>query len=124
MDEVAAADAEAVAIAAGDEHGERVVGHLDAGGDGERAAVEGVHAVGFDEAGEVGGAADAGDGGDFVLGDLELDEGFLDGGEDAVVAAAGTPVGFDAAFEVGHGDGVGGDDFGGHWDLLEALSSG
>ena len=51
-------------------------------------------------------------------GNLELDEGLLDGGEDAVVAAAGTPVGLDAAFEVGHGDCVGGDDFGRHLDLL------
>ena len=96
VDEVAAADAEAVAVAAGDEDGHGVVGHLDAGGDGERAAVQGVHAVGVDEAGEVGGAADAADGGDLVLGDLQLDEGFLDGGEDAEVAAAGTPVGIDA----------------------------
>ena len=101
---MAAADAEAVAVAAGDEDGHGVVGHLDAGGYGERAAVQGMHAVGVDEAGEVGRAADAADGGDIVLGDLQFDEGLLDGGEDAVVAAAGAPVGVDLAFEIGHRD--------------------
>ena len=45
-----------------------------------------VHAVGFDKAGEVGRAADAADSRNLVVGDLQFDESFLEGSEDAEVA--------------------------------------
>ncbi len=61
VDEVADADAVAVAIAAGDDHLEIGVGQLDAGGHRDSASMQGVHAVGVHIAGQVGGAADAGD---------------------------------------------------------------
>ncbi len=102
MDEVAAADAEAVAVAAGDQHGQLVVGQLEARGHRQRAAMQRVHAVGVDEAGEVGGAADAADRGHLVVGDLQLDQRLLHRGEHAEVAATGAPVGIDLALEVGH----------------------
>ena len=111
MGEVIAADAEAIAVTAGDEHGELMVGHLDAGGDRQRAAVQGVHAVGLNEAGEVRGAADAADGDDLVIGNLELDEGLLHRGQHAEVAAAGAPVGIDAAFEIGRRERLRGFDY-------------
>src|SRR5207249_653254 len=57
VDEVVAADAESVAVAAGHHHGQMVVAHLHPGGHCQCASVQGVHAVGFDEAGEVRGAA-------------------------------------------------------------------
>ncbi len=61
-----------------------------------------VHAVGVDEAGKVGGAADAADDHDFVLGNLQIDQSLLHGGEHAEVAAAGAPVGIDSALEICH----------------------
>ena len=97
VDEVAGADAKAVAVAARDEDGHGVVGELHAAGYGKRPAVKRVHAVGVDEAGEVGGAADAADRHDFMLGDLEFDKGLLHGGEDSEVPASRTPVGIDFA---------------------------
>ena len=98
VDEVIAADAEAVAIAAGDQHSQIVVGQLHARGDSQRPAMQRVHAVGIDEAGEVGRAADAADGSHIVVGNLQLDERLLNRGEHAEIAAAGAPVGIDFAF--------------------------
>src|SRR5690242_14934783 len=97
-----AADSEAVSVTAGDEDGKTVVGELDAGGHGEGASVERVHAVGVDVAGEVGGASDAADGADLMVGNLQLDQGFLHGGEDAEIAASGTPVRINFALQVRH----------------------
>ena len=97
VDEVAGADAEAVAVAARDQDGHGVVGELHAAGNGERPAVQRVHAVGVDEAGEVGGAADAADRRDLVLRNLQFDQRLLYGGEDAEVPASRAPVGVDLA---------------------------
>ena len=64
--------------------------------------MQGVHAVGVDEAGKVRRAPDAADGGHIVLGNLEFDERLLHGGQHTEVATTGTPVGVDLAFEIGH----------------------
>src|SRR5208283_5359851 len=64
--DVAAADGEAVAVAARRQHQEVRVGHLDALGDGQGPAVDAVEAVGGGVAGDAAGAADAGDEGDLV----------------------------------------------------------
>ncbi len=61
MDEVVTADPEAIAVAAGDRHREFVIGEFDARGDGQGAAVKGVHAVRTHVTRQVGGAADAAD---------------------------------------------------------------
>ena len=100
--EVVAADAEAVAVAAGHQHGQIVIGELHSSGHRQRAAVQGVHAVGVDVAGKVGGTADTADGDHVVVRYLQLDQGLLDRGEHAKIAAAGTPVGIDFAFQIGH----------------------
>ena len=54
VSEVVAADAVAIAVPAGDEYGEVVVGELGASGDSQGAAVEGVHPVGIEVARQVG----------------------------------------------------------------------
>ena len=59
--DVAAADREAVAVAADHDHGQPVVGHLDAGRHRQSAAVQAVKAVRVHEEREARGAADAGD---------------------------------------------------------------
>ena len=58
---------------------------------GTRAAVNEVGAVAVDEIGKARGAADAGEGDDFLVLDLAFLEDFVIGGEDGEVAAAGTP---------------------------------
>ena len=100
--EVVAANAEAVAVAARDQHGHAVVGQLQAGGHRQRTAMQRVHAVGVDEAGKVRRAADAADRGDLVLGNLQLDQRLLHRSEHAEVAATRAPVGIDLALEIGH----------------------
>ena len=75
----------------------------EAGGDGGGAAVDGVHPVGVHVVREAGGAADAGDEDDVLLGQAELGHEALDGGEDRVVAAAGAPAHFLVGLEVLHG---------------------
>ena len=92
VDQVVAADREQVAVAADDPDVELRVGELDAGGDGGRAAVDGVEAVGLDIVGEARGAADAGDEhGPGGVG-LEVGQGLEHGLQDRVVAAAGAPA--------------------------------
>jgi hypothetical protein len=63
--------------------------------------VERVHTVSVDVAGEVRGAADAADGNDLVQRNLQINQGFLKGGKNAVIAAAGTPVRISFAFRIG-----------------------
>src|SRR5699024_6273455 len=62
------------------------------GGDGRRAAVDGVHAVGVEVVREAAGAADAGDEGDVLAFEAELGQQGADGGQDDVVATAGAPA--------------------------------
>ena len=53
MDEVTDADAVAVAVAAGDDDVQVMVGKLDTGGHGDGASVQAVNAVGMNEARQV-----------------------------------------------------------------------
>src|SRR6266404_777341 len=103
VDEMVAADAETVTVAASHEHGEFMIGELQTGGHGEGTAVEGVHAVGIHVAGKIGGTSDAADGDDVVVRYAEFDEGFLYGSKHTEIAASGTPVRIDSAFHIGHG---------------------
>src|SRR5574341_213435 len=100
VDEVASADAVAVAVAPGDQHRQVGVGQLDPRRDRQRPAVDGVEAVRVDEAGQVGGAADPGDDHEIVGREPEPRRRRLDGAQDAEVTAARAPVGLDLALEV------------------------
>ena len=97
VNEMVAADAETVAVAAGADDFQLVVAQLDAGGHRQRAAVQRVHAVGVDVARQVGGAADAADDADLMRLQAQLEDRCLERGEDGEIAAAGAPVGVDAA---------------------------
>ena len=97
VDEMVAADAVAVAIAAGADDFQFVVAELDAGGHGKGPAMQGVHAVGVDIARQVRGAADAADDTDLMRLQAEVEQRGLERGEDGEIAAARTPVGVDAA---------------------------
>jgi hypothetical protein len=80
-----------------------VIGKLETSGHRQGTAVQGMHSVGIHVAGEVGGTADAAYG-DHVVGRYpQLDEGFLYGSEHAKIAASGTPIGIDFAFQIRHG---------------------
>src|SRR5882672_7316174 len=92
-----AADAEAISVAAGADDFQFVVAELDAGGHGERSAMQRVHAVGVDIARQVRGAADAANNTDLMRLQAQVEERGLEGGEDREIAATGTPIGMDAA---------------------------
>src|SRR5204863_3762457 len=93
VDEVIAADPEPVAVSAGDEDLKVVVPKLRSGRNRQRAAMQGVHAVSVDVAGQVGGAADSADGQDFVRQESQLGDGRLQRVQDAEVSTARAPVG-------------------------------
>ena len=76
------------------------IGHLDALGDRQRAAVDRVETVGRRVAGNPARAADAGDEGDLVGRAADGGERPVDRGDYAVVAAAGAPDGLQVALEV------------------------
>src|SRR5215472_5350895 len=61
-----------------------------------------VHAVGVDEPGKIGRAADAANGHDVVIGNLEFDEPLLNRRQHSKVAAPRTPVGINPAFQIGY----------------------
>ena len=92
VDEVVAADRQAVAVAGDDPHVEVGPGHGQAGGDGRRPAVDRVHAVGVHVVREAARAADARDEHGVLAGDAEVGHQHLHGGEDRVVAAARAPA--------------------------------
>ena len=101
MDEVVAAYGEAVAVAGYLPHGHLGVGNLEAGGDGCRTSVDGVEAVGVHVVGQARAAADAGDDGGAVRGHAEGGHGLVEGVENGVVAASGTPAHALSVFIVG-----------------------
>ena len=101
--EVVSADAVAVAVAAGDEHGERLVGHLHPGRHRQRPPVQGVHAVGVEVSGKVRRTADAAHAHDLVRGQTQLGHRHLGGPQQGEVAAARTPIGIDLPLEVSCG---------------------
>ena len=88
---VAAADGEAVAVAAHHHHRQRIVGRLDAGGHRQRASVQGVHAVGVHEEREARGTADAGHHHGILVGDVQLAQRGSHRLDDGKVAAARAP---------------------------------
>ena len=90
--QVVAADRQAIAVTSDHPDIEVGAGDAEAGGDGRGAAVDGVEAVGVHVDGETRRAADAGDDDLFVFRATEVGHGFLDGGEDGVIAAAGAPL--------------------------------
>src|SRR5699024_8836584 len=82
VDEVIAADGHGVAVAGDHPDGLVLAGGDQSGGDGRRAAVDGVHAVGVEVVREAAGAADAGDEGDVLAFEAELGQQGADGGQD------------------------------------------
>ena len=89
--ELAEADRGGVAVAGDAEVDQVAVGEVGAGQDGGHAAVDGVEAVRVAEevVGRLGAAADAGELGDAVGLDVEVEEGLDQRRRDGVVAAAG-----------------------------------
>ena len=77
MDEVVAADGQAVAVARNLPYGDVRVGHLEAGGDGRGAPVDGLHGVGVHIVRKAAGAADAGDDGRLVGRDADFGHGLV-----------------------------------------------
>ncbi len=91
VDEVVAADGEAVAVAADLPHVELGVGDLGAGGDGGGAPVDGVHAVGGHVMGQTAAAADAADDGDVLGCHADFGQCLVQTGEEEVISATRTP---------------------------------
>ncbi len=100
VQDVVAADAQGVAVTGDHPDAELGPGGLEAGGDGRRAAVDAVEAVGVHVVGQAAGAADAGDEDDVLARDAEVGHDALGLGEDRVVAAAGAPAHFLVGDEV------------------------
>ena len=94
--------AEAVTITTGADDFQFVVAELEAGSHGKGATMQRVHAVGVDEAGEIGRTTDAAYGDHVVIWDLKIDQRLLNGGQHPEVATSGTPVRVHLALEVGH----------------------
>ncbi len=125
--EVIAADRERVAIAAEEEDVQVRPREADAGGQRDRAPVDEVAAVGIDEIGEAGGAADAGESDDVLVRELAALEHLVERGEHGEIAAAGAPgrvVGGEvflgqlfAGGGGGGGDGIGGAHFKTPWRI-------
>ena len=99
MREVAAADREAVAVAADRDHVQVGVGELHAHRRRQRAPVHAVEAVGRDEAGEAARAADAGHDHGVVRVEVQLGERAVGGRQHAEVAAARAPDRLQAGLE-------------------------
>src|SRR4051812_5380636 len=104
MDEVIAANTEAVTVTAGDDYCQLVIRLLYAGSHRERAAVQRVHTIRVDVAGEIRRASDAADGDNLVIRNLQLNQRLLQRGKHTEVAASRTPIRIDLAFHVGHGE--------------------
>jgi hypothetical protein len=100
VDEVADADAVAVPIPPGDDDVEVRVRQADPGRHGNRPPVQGVHAVGPEEVGEVGRATDPGDHHDILLIQSEGGRRLLEALENPEVPASGAPLGLRAALVV------------------------
>ncbi len=89
--EMVAADGKGVAVAAEDEDMQVRAAEGNAAGEGQGAAMDVMHAVGLDEIRKPAGAADAGDGGDFLVPQLALFDQLEVKREHGEIAAAGAP---------------------------------
>ena len=92
VDQVVAPDRQRVTVTGHDPHRQVAARGGQAGGDGRRAAVDRVHAVGVEVVREPRGAADARDEDDVLALEPELGQEALHRGQDGVVAAAGAPA--------------------------------
>ena len=92
IDQVAGANAVAVAVTAGHKNFKVLIGQLDAGRHVEGAPVQGVQAVGVDVVRELAGAADARNHRYLVRRTSKLGQGLLDRAQNPKVAAAAAPV--------------------------------
>jgi hypothetical protein len=100
MDEMIAADTKAISVATSHDDRKIVICQFHACGYSKRTAVQGMHARGIDESGEIGRAADAADSDYVVIRDLQLDECLLNGGKHTEVPTSGTPVWIHLAFQI------------------------
>ncbi len=91
MIEMVAANGKTVAIAAKHEHVQIVTAQADSRSERQRAAVDEVAAVRIDEIRKARRTADAGQSNDILLGQAELFDGLVVGGQDGEVAATRTP---------------------------------
>ena len=98
--QVVAADAIAIPVASRADHGQAVIGHLDAGSNRQKAAVEGMHAVGVEIAGKVRRAADAAYDAHVMGLNPHLRRHFLKAGENTKVPTTWTPVRVNFALKV------------------------
>ncbi len=104
VDGVIAADGKSVTVTGGDPDFEIGADGFDARGDRGRTAVNGMEAEGVHVIGEAAGAANAGHDHEIFALDAELGEHGLYGGENGIVAAAGTPADFLVGLEVFFGE--------------------
>ncbi len=91
MRHVAAADGKAVAVAADGDHGQGIIGGLDAGGNRQGASMQAVKTVGVDEEGESRRTTDARDHNRILGRDAQFVERPRQAIDDAEVAAARAP---------------------------------
>src|ERR1700694_778896 len=92
MDQVVAADRQGVAVAGDHPYGQVIAGDRQPGGDGGRAAVNRVQAVGLQVVREPARASDAADEHHVFAAQAQLRQEVANGVEDDVVAAAGAPA--------------------------------
>ena len=92
MDEVVAADGQSITVTSDDEDGQIRARHCHPRRDGRGTAVDGVHAIGVHVVREARGATDARDDNGVLLGDAQIRQHTLEGGQNRVVATAGAPA--------------------------------
>src|SRR5215467_13393337 len=102
MDEMITADTKAISVATGHDDCKVVISQFHACGYGKRTAMQGMHAIGIDESGEIRRAADAADSDHVVIWDLQLDERLLNRSEDSEVPTSRTPVGIHLSLQICH----------------------
>lgn len=92
VDKVVAADSKSVAVTRNLPYGHLGIGNLEACRDGGCTSVDGMETIGVHVIGQTGRASDAGDDGSAVRRYADFGHGLVQGVEDGVVAAAGTPA--------------------------------
>jgi len=92
VEEMVPSDGVAVAVAAGHDDLQFVVGELGARGHCQGATVQRMHTVGINISRQVGRAADAANGHHLMGLELKLSERLLERGENTEIPAAGTPI--------------------------------